>query len=325
MSTSPSVGGGQSLTATLSLAEGRVPEPLRAVLRGVGQVFFQGSALTGICFLLGILASSPLMALGGLVGSVIGTAVARLAKWDAGETADGIYGFNATLVGIATFVFFQPGAASVALLVAGCVVATLVTWISRRKLPFPTYTAPFVVTTWVLWLIGTAMGIATVAPGAPITEANAFVTVANGIGQVMFQANVITGLLFVIGIALCNWRHAAWVVAGSVIGMLFATYHSTTLPPGVVVEGVVSRYPAPNIYFGLYGYNATLVAVALYMWRPSLIPALLGILLSVPVTELLPLTGLPALTGPFVLATWIVLLFGWLDAKCSRRTPPASG
>ena len=35
----------------------------------------------------------------------------------------GIYGFNSTLVGIATLFFFRPGVASIGLLVVGCVVA----------------------------------------------------------------------------------------------------------------------------------------------------------------------------------------------------------
>jgi urea transporter len=41
----------------------------------------------------------------------------------------------------------------------------------------------------------------------------------------------------------------------------------------------------------------------------------LGILISVPIAEFVPLLGLPALTAPFVLATWMVLAFGWLEGK----------
>ena len=70
-----------------------------------------------------------------------------------------------------------------------------------------------------------------------------------------------------------------------------------------------------NVALGLYGYNATLAAVALFLWRRSLIPPLLGMLLSVLLTDLLPMLGLPALTAPFVLATWLVLAFGWLDRQ----------
>src|SRR5690606_519961 len=103
------------LAGQIAAVEARIPEPARSVLRGIGQVFFQESALTGACFALGIAASSPLMALGAVVGAAIGYATARLAKFDAGDTAAGIYGFNATLVGIAMFFFFRPGVASVAL------------------------------------------------------------------------------------------------------------------------------------------------------------------------------------------------------------------
>jgi urea transporter len=78
-----------------------------------------------------------------------------------------------------------------------------------------------------------------------------------------------------------------------------------------------------NVALGLYGYNATLAAVALFLWRRSLIPPLLGILISVPLTELVPMLGLPALTAPFVLATWIVLAFGWLDGRLFRESPAA--
>ena len=58
------------------LSDAAVPDPLRAVLRGIGQVFFQENALTGICFVLGIALSSPWMAIAVLVGSAIGTATA---------------------------------------------------------------------------------------------------------------------------------------------------------------------------------------------------------------------------------------------------------
>src|SRR5262245_21209643 len=84
----------------------------KVVFRGIGQVFFQENALPGVCFVLGISLSSPLMAIGGVVGAVIGAATAKLLKLDQSEWLAGIYGFNATLVGIATLFFFRPGVAS---------------------------------------------------------------------------------------------------------------------------------------------------------------------------------------------------------------------
>ena len=75
-----------------SLSDGVIPDPIRTVLRGIGQVFFQENALTGACFAVGIALSSPLMAVGAVVGAAIGTATAWALKFDKAELTAGIYG-----------------------------------------------------------------------------------------------------------------------------------------------------------------------------------------------------------------------------------------
>jgi urea transporter len=296
-----------------------IPSPVLWAFRGIGQVFFQENALTGALFTLGIAVSSPLMALGAVVGSAIGTATAWALKYDESEVHAGIYGFNATLVGIATLFFFRPGIASISLLVIGCIVATLLTRLMRRYVPFPTYTTPFIVTTWVVHALGRAMGASPIV-GYPALLPNPplpFVAeaVAHGVGQVMFQGSLWTGLLFLVGIFISDRRHAAWVLAGSIVGMLLAWHQTTEATRVVDPERLVDRTLFDNIALGLYGYNATLAPVALYLWRKSLIPPLLGMLLTVPLTELVPHFGVPALTAPFVLATWLVLGLGWLETR----------
>jgi urea transporter len=140
----------------------------------------------------------------------------------------------------------------------------------------------------------------------------------HGVSQVMFQASLLTAVLFLVGIGLGDWRHAALVAGGSVVGVLAASYHITPELEVLDPERLVTRFLSENISLGLYSYNATLPAVALFLWRRSLIPALLGSLLSVPLTEWVPKLGLPALTAPFVLATWLVLLIGWFDERVLR-------
>jgi urea transporter len=307
-----------------SLSDGAIPAPLRTVLRGIGQVFFQENALAGACFALGIALSSPLMAVGAVVGATLGAATAWALKFDKAEVSAGIYGFNSALVGIAAFFFFKPGAASIALLVVGCVVAALLTRLVRRFVPFPTYTTPFIVTTWVVFFLGQALGAARVEAGGPMESAGFVQAAAHGVSQVMFQASVWTALLFLVGIALNDWQHASWVLVGSVVGMLVGSHHAVAAARALDPESLVDRALTENVALGLYGYNATLAAVALFLWRRSLIPPLLGMLISVPITELLPLLGLPALTAPFVLATWIVLAFGWLDGRLFREPATAA-
>jgi len=302
----------------------KLPAPAVAILRGVGQVFFQENSLTGICFILGLAASSPLMAIGAVAGSSIGLATARVLKFDDSETTAGIYGFNATLVGIATFFFFQLGFVNAVMMVVGCIVATVLTRLLRQYIPFPTYTTPFIVTTWALYFLGHALGVAPSAAGGPSSSSGFATAVVHGVAQGMFQASIWTGLLFLLGIALSEWKHALWVAAGAVFGTLMAYYHVSAAARTIDPERLVERALTENIALGLYGYNATLAAVALFLWRRPLIAPLLGIAISGPLTESFPLIGLPALTAPFVLATWIVLALGKLESACLNTAAPLS-
>src|SRR5271166_680200 len=132
-----------------SVIDGYTPQEWAKIfLRGVGQVMFQDNALTGLLFLVGIAAGAfeenaafaLLMALGGLIGTVLGTITARLIGYDEKQIRDGIYCFNATLVGIALFFYFKPTVLAILLMLAGCVASSVVTWAMRTYLPFPTYT-----------------------------------------------------------------------------------------------------------------------------------------------------------------------------------------
>ncbi|MBN9519963.1 urea transporter [bacterium] len=296
-----------------------VPLPVLVVFRGIGQIWFQEHALTGALFALGIAICFPVQAVGIVLGSVIGTAVAWGLKYDKGEILAGIYGFNPALVGIATFFFFAPGATSIGLMVAGCVVATVVTRGARGYVPFPTYTAPFVITTWAVFLVGRAMGAAGADAGANLvptpTVSPGVEAILHGVGQVMFQASIWTGILFLVGIAVSDREHAAWSLVAAVIGMVVVNYHLDAAARALDPERLVERDQLENVRLGLYGYNATLAAVALYLWRRSLIAPLVGVVLTVPLTELVPRLGVPALTAPFVLATWIVLALGRLEGR----------
>ena len=195
------------------------------------------------------------------------------------------------------------------------------TWLMRRHVPFPTYTTPFILTTWAVYFLGLALGAAEVEASWWAVHGGFLAAVAHGVSQVMFQASVWTALLFLIGIAISDWQHAS----GSSWDRSSACWSGSTtrLARGPSTPRASSIAPDRELALGLYGYNATLAAVALFLWRRSLISPLLGILLSVPLTELVPMLGLPALTAPFVLATWLVLALGWLEGKLFRSRRPA--
>jgi urea transporter len=289
------------------------PEWGRVFLRGIGQVMFQENALTGLLFLIGIAAAAGeedprfalLMAFGAVIGTVVGTLTAWVLGYDWGDVRAGIYGFNGTLVGIAMFFYFQPTALAIALLLAGCAASAVVTWAMRSFLPFPTYTFPFIVTTWVLLGIGTLLNLPRVALPPPPSNFNIVTAFTEGLGEVMFQASIITSIAFLAGLAVNNWRHAVLALLGSILGTLVGIYHQD---------------PTGPVTIGIYGYNAALAAIALYLWRPSLVIPILGAFLTTPLTEMFPkiheyFAGLnpAALTAPFVFACWIVIAIGNLE------------
>ena len=197
----------------------------------------------------------------------------------------GIYGFNSALVGIATLFFFSPGAVSIGLLVVGCVVGGArdladapVRAVSDVHRAVHRHDLGLVFSWGWPWVPPRSSRVG--RRSRPASSA----AVAHGVGQVMFQASIWTALLFLVGIAINDWQHASgWCVA-SIVGMLVGIYHRRT-------TSTRSCRESPRTSLGLYGYNATLAAVALFLWRRSLIPPLLGILLSVPLTELLRCSG----------------------------------
>ncbi len=263
---------------------------LKIILRGISQVLLQNNALTGLLFLAGILYNSPAMAVAGLLGCTASTVAAWLLKYPKKEISDGLYGFNGVLVGVALAYFFKFTLILTALMVLGAVASAMAMNLLKRRLP--PYTFPFVLVTWVLYeLIASGnlvpKNVSLVADAAPLMVNAALL----GFGQVMFQASVVTGALFLIGIAASSMRAAAFATAGSFGGALIA------MALGQDNAGITA---------GLFGFNAVLCALAFEKKGTAF--ALVAAALSVPITITVMQLPLPGLTFPFVAATWITLL-----------------
>lgn len=120
--------------------------------------------------------------------------------------------------------------------------------------------------------------------------------VLRGVGQVMFQNNALSGLLMLAGIAVSDWRAALLALAGNVTGNLTA---------------VASRCPSEEIGNGLYGFNGTLVGIAVGVffrtgWE-SVVLLVAGSALSTWIARCFLLARKPGYTAPFIIATWVLL------------------
>ena len=132
-----------------------------AGLRGVGQVLFQDSPVSGLLFLAGLAVVSPLYALAALLGSLIGSVFAGLLRADRSLLQTGMFGFNGALTALALLFFLKPtvltwlcvvlAAACSSVLLLGCM-----TLLERWKLP--ALTAPFVLITFCVFLASAGFG-----------------------------------------------------------------------------------------------------------------------------------------------------------------------
>lgn len=278
--------------------------------RGIGQVMFQNNALSGIIMLLGIFLNSWQMGLLALAGNGIGTLTAYLSGYKQEDIRAGLYGFNGTLVGIAIGVFMQISLLSVLLMVIASAFSTWVTRLFGSQRWLPGFTAPFIITVWLLLGICSFFFPSLLLPtSSSVIECkpDLFRAFSLNIGQVMFQGNtVLAGVFFLLGILVNSRINGLYTILGALLPIPFA-----------LLLGV--DYAALNA--GLMGYNGVLCAIALgdKTWKGgvwAVMAVLLSVLLQIGGME----WGIITLTAPFVVAVWIVAGLQQLDRKAKTET-----
>jgi urea transporter len=127
-----------------------------------------------------------------------------------------------------------------------------------------------------------------------------------GIGQVLFQDNPLSGLFFFVAIGWGAFAAGAPEVA---IGGLLAIVVGTLTALWLRVDGAA-------VSAGLYGFNAYLVGIALptflagstLLWVYVILGGALSAVVMLATTQVMRTWGVPALTAPFVLIAWLLLL-----------------
>lgn len=141
-----------------------------------------------------------------------------------------------------------------------------------------------------------------------------FLIVGRGLGQVMFQNNAVSGLLMLVGIACNSWLLALLALLGNFIGTVTAFF---------------SGYSKEDIEDGLYGFNGTLVGIAVGVFMEPGVASLLllvaGSMLSTWIARVFAYQKLlPGFTAPFILAVWLLqaLCRGWFPSLLSSSVMP---
>jgi len=293
-------------------------------LRGLAQVMLQNHPLTGALFLAAIAwgalaAGAPEALFGGLLALLTATFTALWLRVDVRALRDGIYGYNAVLVGLALPTFLLPSPTLWACVVLGgavSVVATLATANLIRSWHLSALTFPFVIVTWALLLAAFAFAgvdsdvppyAGEVAPLDPVA-ANplnfpAFAAgVYHSISQVFLKASAVSALLFVAGLAVSSVPAALFAVGGAMLAVTSA--HLLGAESDLVSAGLLGFSPVLTaITVGTVFYRPG-VRVALYAALATVFTVIVQAAMNVAFAPL----GVPALTAPFVLTSWLFLL-----------------
>jgi len=265
------------------------------VFRGISQVFLLNNVTTGILFLVGIFYNSWIMGIGAIIGVFVGTFTALLLKYDKNDIEQGLYGYNSALVGLAIVYFFGFNIPSVIALFLGSILSSMMRKVmSTWKLP--PYTAPFIISTWIVMFFIVTFKIVPLQ-AAPLSNASnleIIPAVSKGIGQVMFQENIISGIIVFVGILVISRISALYALLGSSLGVIVSSAFS---------------FPLNMINIGLFGFNAVLCGIAFSdkKWNYVILAAASSVV-SVFITYGIMNLGIITLTAPFVISTWIILL-----------------
>ncbi|UPO77905.1 urea transporter [Arthrobacter sp. Helios] len=122
----------------------------RSLLTNVSEVVLINNVWAGALILLGLFVAGWKVGAAALIGSVIGSLCALALGEGLTETANGLGGYSGVLTAIAlAVVFLQSSTVSWVLAVIGTIVTALVTLL-MHQISAPTYTWPYILTTWVL-------------------------------------------------------------------------------------------------------------------------------------------------------------------------------
>ncbi len=275
---------------------------IKQSLVGVGQIFLQENGLTGLIITFAMFFSHWTLGITCFLGALIGTLIARTLKYPAEQIQQGLYGFNASLAFMCVmFTFGEVDASNPIVWLLGIVASIVSTLLMREftKRNKVAFTFPFVVTSWIFcWGVAKLglFGLIQTTPALPdlISTVDAIHEPFYAWAEVNFGANVITGALLFLAIAINTPIAAVYGLAAASVGAAFA-YHILDIDQNTLANGI-------------YGFSPVLVACTFAGTQlRDFIIITTGVILAVSIQYAITATGIATYTIGFIVASWIML------------------
>jgi urea transporter len=299
-----------------------------SILNSYAILFFSQNRVFGALLLL-VSFLNPWEGLAGLMAVTVSLAISKLLDFHRETARMGIYSFNPLLFGLGLGAFYQFNTAFVVWLLVGCLLVTvlsvtLASFLARFN--FPLLSFPFVIGFWLLLLSASGiyhMGLKQVnsavlnelfAPGKETSYSFPVlccqVVVPHYIGlffralsAVIFQNNVLTGLIIAIGIFIHSRIHFSLMVLSFIVACLI---NGLT---GIYPEGISYYHLGANVMMlsGAVGCFFFIPSARSYLW--AIISTPITFLLINGLTKLFGFIDLPLLSFPFCLLTILFISF----------------
>lgn len=262
-----------------------------SLLSGFGQIAFSDNPWSGLILIIGCFVGSFEQAVAGLCAAITATAFAYIIGTDKLVIRMGLFTFNAALAGLGIPLFIFPGqSVSVAMIILAVIAGIMCVLItaalnkifSTRNVP--SLALPYCITLFVLipasLKLGTMHTTTSVVPflDAPLGAENAqmtacsagdfFTAVLNNMAEIIWQANIWSGMLYLLAVVISSRVDAISAVIASVVATAVAVMMGLSLD---------------NIMIGLYGYNAILLMQAIFGrgYKMSVISFVMSVILAI--------------------------------------------
>lgn len=285
---------------------------IHATLVGIGQIMLQDNGWTGLLFIIGMLYNNIAMGILFTVGALVGTLTAHVLKYEAKDIRFGLYGFNGALVGAACVFLFDYHLPVVWIAgIAGAALSSVVMnlFIKNKLIAF---TFPFVLIAWIIYYaLHYGLGIEFNASPLPTLLDHLEADLAEpfyGYAEINFAGNVISGVLFAIGVFIASPVACFYGIIGSILSALLACSF-------IHADG-------NQIVNGLFSFSAVLCAITFSGTRHrDFFYASAAVILAVFIHFEMTSMKLPPFTFPFILASWITVFVKNKIEKTMYGTP----
>ncbi|ARJ50635.1 urea transporter [Staphylococcus lutrae] len=294
--------------------------------KNISQVVLLENSLTGLLILIALWIGNWKIGLAAMIGSLISLLTAHFFNYTEEEIQSGLAGFNPVLIAIDLTLFLFWSWQSLLVIIVSIILAMPIAQALKSFLkPFrlAELTTPFVLITWVVLLmseqfkfIKTNVNLLPLTADVHVnlnTAFHPFHAFFSNVSQIFLIEHTLSGILIVIACWIASKRAGIYILLANLLGLVLEFFFGADIT---------------TLNEGLFGFNLMLsvIAVGVTFRASNHLHPVLAFFLTVVMTPMmyaatvtfLEPIGIPALTFPFILTTWTLLLAGQAHTRSSH-------